>query len=441
MIRFFLSLSLALLIAAPVVSTQARAAENVQELTSPGGIKAWLVEERSIPFTALELRFKGGASLDAPGKRGAINLMTALIEEGAGELDARGFAEARETLAASYSFRAYDDALTISVQFLSENRDEAMALLRAALMDPRFDQDAVDRVREQVLSGLRSDQTDPDTIASRRFSQLAWGDHPYGSASDGTIASVAALSRDDMFDARARTLALDRLYVGAVGDISAEELGLLLDDLLGDLPKTGAAPVPEASVLLTGGQTVIPFDTPQSVAIFGQPGIAFDDPDFMPAYVLNQIFGEGGEARLSQEVREKRGLTYGIGSYLYPKQKGALVLGQVASANGVMAETVEVVRAEWAKIASGDITREELEAAQTYLTGAYGLRFDGNAKIAGILVGMQMQGQPLDYITRRNGLINAVTLEEINRVARDLYDPDLLEFVIVGQPAGLLPAD
>ncbi len=194
MIRFFATLTVAVLLALP-----ARAAVDIQEVTSPGGITAWLVEEHSIPFVALELRFKGGASLDEPGKRGAINLMTGLIEEGAGDLDAQGFAEAQEALAAQFSFRVYDDTLSsVGARFLTENRDAAIALLKSALTEPRFDADAIERVRGQVLSGIRSDATDPDKIASMTFDRMAFGDHPYATSLDGTEDSVSALTRDDI---------------------------------------------------------------------------------------------------------------------------------------------------------------------------------------------------------------------------------------------------
>ena len=433
MSRIFLAIAALLAFSLP-----ARAAVDIQEVTSPGGIKAWLVEERSIPFMALELRFRGGASLDAPGKRGAINLMTGLIEEGAGDLDARGFAAAQEALAASYGFDVYDDALSISARFLSENRDEAVALLRSALIEPRFDQDAVDRVRGQVLAGLRGDEKDPDEIASLTFDSMAFGNHPYGSSISGTTDSVTALTRDDIVAAHRAVLTRDNLYVGAVGDISAEELGLLLDSLLGDLPQSGA-PAPErAEFGLTGGITVVPFDTPQSVAVFGQAGMDRDDEDFFAAFVMNTILGAGGfDSRLMEEVREKRGLTYGVSSYLVPKDYGNLFAGRVASANDRIAEAIEVIKAEWVKIAQEGVTAEELELAQTYLTGAYPLRFDGNANIARIMVGMQMTGLPVDYIATRNDKVRAVTLEDVKRVAARLVDPEGLTFVVVGQPVGL----
>jgi len=437
MIRFAIVLAGFVMAALPL-----RAAVTIEEVTSPGGITAWLVQEPTIPFTALEIRFKGGAGVESADKRGAVNLMMATLEEGAADLDAQGFAAARETLASSYGFDAWNDAVSISAQFLSENRDEAVALLRKALIEPRFEQVAIDRVRDQVLSGLRSDATDPGEIASATAERLAWGDHPYGSDKSGTIDTVTALTRDDIVQAHRDVLVRDRLFVGAVGDITPEALGLLLDELLGDLPQSGA-PLPGlASYGLAGGVTVVPFDTPQSVIIFGHGGIDRDDPDFFAAFVANQIFGGGNfSSRLMTEVREKRGLTYGIGSYLANYDQGQAVLGQTSTINARAAETVDVVRAEWARLADEGVTPEELNAAKTFLTGAYPLRFDGNGRIASQLVGMQMEGLGIDYIVTRNDLVNAVTLEDVNRVVKQIYRPEDLHFVIVGQPEGVEPTN
>jgi len=421
-----------------VIALPARAEIAIQQVTSPGGLDAWLVEEHSIPFTALEIRFRGGASLDAPGKRGAINLMTATLEEGAGEMDAQAFAEAREALAASYSFDVGDDSLAISAQFLSENRDAAVALLREALNAPRFDQVALDRVSAQVQANLKARATDPNAIAAETFARLAYGDHPYGSDLSGTPESVAALTRDDILAAKDRVMTRDRVYVAAVGDITAEELGRIMDDLLGDLPATGA-PMPEDVAFgATGGVTVVPFDTPQSVVQFGQPGMSIQDPDFFAAYILNTILGGGGfNNRLTEEVREKRGLTYGIRSYLIDSDHSDAVMGLVSSTNAKTAEALDVIRAEWAKIAEDGITQDELDQAKTYLTGAYPLRFDGNGPIARILVSMQMDGYAPDYVIHRNSYIEAVTLDEANRVAARLFRPEALRFVVVGMPEGV----
>jgi zinc protease len=425
-------------LAALIFAFPASAEVKVQEITSPSGIKAWLVEDHSIPFAALELRFRGGTSLDATGKRGAVYLMTALLEEGAGDLDARAHARGLEALAASFSYSADDDAVSISARFLTENRDAALALLRDTIHAPRFDPESIERVRAQILSRLQSDAKDPDSIARRTFAELAYGDHPYGTNGEGTIDSVTTLTREDLVQAHADVFARDRLYVSAVGDITPDDLGLLVDNLLADLPAQGRALPERADLQLTGGTTVVDFNTPQSVAVFGQAGIDRDDPDFFAAFVLNQVLGGGSfESRLMDEVREKRGLTYGVYSYLAPRDLASVYLGSVASANDRIAEAVEVIRAEWVKAATEGFTAEEVDAAKTYLTGAYPLRFDGNGPIARILTGMQMEGLPTDYIATRNEQVQAVTVEDVNRVAAELLSPDGLRFVIVGKPVGL----
>ncbi len=421
-----------------LVALPAVAEIKIEEVTSPGGIKAWLVDEPSIPFVALEVRFKGGTSLDASGKRGVTNLMVGLLEEGAGEYDAQAFARASESLAAQFGYDSHADAVSISARFLNENRDEAIELLRLSLTQPSFAQQAVDRVRQQVLSGIRSNSKDPDKIAGNRFDALVYGDHPYGSDDSGTISSVTALTREDIMNAHAGAMAKDRVYIAAVGDIRSAEFGLLLDDLLGGLPDTGADMPEKAEFVWSGGVDVVEFDTPQSVAVFGQPGIHRDDPDFFAAYLLNTVLGGGGfESRLMTEVREKRGLTYGVYSYLVLRDLANLYLGSVASANDRISEAIDVIRAEWARISEKGVSEQELTDAKALLTGAYPLRFDGNGSIAKIMVGMQMDAMPIDYIDTRNDKVNIVTLEDVNRVAGELLDPAALKFVIVGKPEGI----
>jgi zinc protease len=416
----------------------ARAAVDIQTVTSPGGITAWLVQEPGIPFTALEIRFRGGSALDPDGKEGAVNLMTALIEEGTGALDSQGFAAAREALAASFSFSSDIDTVAVSAQFLTENRDQAVDLLRQAITAPRFDADAVERVRGQVLAGLRSDAKDPETIASNLFRAQAFEGHPYERDSDGTIDTVTALTRDDLVAAHKAALARDRVYVAAAGDISAEALGKLIDTLLGGLPESGPALPGRAALHLTGGVTVEDFPGPQSVVLFGHSGIKRDDPDFFAATILNEVLGGSRfSARLMTEVREKRGLTYGIGTSLVGWDQAEMVMGQASVANGRVAEAVQVIRDEWARIATEGISAEELAATKTYLTGAYPLRFDGNGPLATIMVNMQMIGLPADYPKTRNDKVNAVTEADVKRVAAEVFDPAALRFVIVGQPEGV----
>ena len=425
------------LIIAVLVPFGARAAVEIQEVTSPGGITAWLVEEPSIPFVAMDIRFKGGSSLDPEGKRGATYMMMGLLEEGAGDRDARAFTEATEAVAANFGFDTFRDSVQIEAQFLTENREESLALLRDAIKFPRFDQDAIDRVQTQIVSIIEGNETDPNDIAGTTLAALSYPGHPYATGQEGTVESVNALTRADLIAAHQAVFARDRVYIGVTGDISAAELGPLLDTLLGDLPATGAPMPVEAELALEGGQTIVDYRSPQSVVLFGHAGVDRDDPDFFPAFVANHILGGGGfESRLMVNVRERRGLTYGISSFLASRDYGNQWLGQFSTSNENVGPAIDLIQSIWDDMAENGVTPEELDAAQTYLTGAYPLRFDGNGRIAGILAGMQAQGLGVDYIETRNDQVNAVTLEDIQRVAAEHLVVEDMHFVIVGQPQG-----
>lgn len=422
---------IASLLATPVFAT------DIKVVTSKGGITAWLVEEHSIPIVSMDILFRGGASIEPVNKHGATLLMTGLLEEGAGDMDASEYLIATEELAAQFSFDAGRDSVSISATVLRESLDASMELLRLAMIEPRFDQVAFDRVRGQVESVIRADQTDARSLGGDRFRVLSFGEHPYARTLEGTLDSIASLTPDDMRSAHQNALVKSRVIIGVVGDITAEELGVLLDNLLSTLPENGPDLVGFTEMQAEGGVEIIDFPSPQSTAVFGHAGIARDDPDYLIAYVMNHILGTGFTSRLNQEVREKRGLTYGLASFLVPYNRAALYMGSVSSENAKIAEAMDVIRAQWRLMAEEGVTAEELDAAQKYLTGSYPLRFDSNGAIASIMAGLQFANLPLDYINTRNDLVNAVTVEDINRVAARLLQPDKLQVVIVGQPEGI----
>ncbi|MCC5966834.1 MAG: insulinase family protein [Natronohydrobacter sp.] len=421
-----------------LVAFPLRAEVDITPVASDTGLTAWLVEERSIPFVALELIFAGGATIESDAQAGAVNLMTALLEEGAGDLDAQAFAARTEELAARISFSSGRDSVSVSVRFLTEDAEAVIDHLRLALTEPRFDESAIERVRGQVLASLRRESLDPNTLASRAFARAAFGDHPYGRETNGTPETVAALDRAALLDAHQGAIARDRVFIGAAGDIAPEELSALLDRLFEGIPETGA-PIPDHAEFLAGpGLDIIPFDGPQSVVAFGHDGIARDDPDFLTAFVVNEVFGGGRfGTRLMRSLREERGLTYGIGAFLSSGALGESYQGRLSTDNANVEIVIELLREEWARMARDGITAEELDRIQTYLTGAYPLRFDGNASIASIMASMQYQGFDEDYVNIRNDLIRELTLEQVNAMAARLYDPEALFFVVVGQPVGL----
>ena len=420
-----------------LVALPAQALE-IRETTSPGGVPFWLVEEPAIPIVSIEIAFEGGARLDPEGRAGLARMATALLDEGAGDLDAVAFANERDRLSARFGFSANRDAVEVSATMLAEEAGPSAALLASALAEPRFDADAVERVRGQILSGLAADQTDPRDVASRAWFARAFPEHPYGRPADGTVDDVRAITPDDLRDARARLLTRANATVAVVGAVDAEAAGRLVDTILGGLDEGAAIPEPGEVGPPPPGTEVIGLPVPQSVAIFGQTGISREDPYFFPAYVMNYVLGGGGfSSRLMEEVRAKRGLAYGVYSYLSDLDGANLYLGSVQTANERMAESLEVIRAEWRRMAEEGVTGQELEDAKRYLTGAFALQFDSNSKIAGYLVFLQREGLGTEYLDTRNPMIEAVTEEDVARVAARLLAPDALSIVVVGEPAGL----
>jgi zinc protease len=409
---------------------------KIERVISPGGIQAWLVENHANPLIAMRFAFRGGATQDPRGREGLAYFISAMMDEGAGPLDAIAFQEREQALAMRMDFDASRDVMLGSLQTLTANKDEVFDLLRLALTEPRFDQDAVERVRAQILAGLKFDENDPETVASLAWDRLAFNDHPYGRPIKGTMASIGTIASGDLKYYTDRVFARDKLLISVVGDIDAATLGKTLDLVFGALPaRSTLEPVADANPPFGPTREIIEMNVPQSVARFGHRGIARKDNDFIPAYVLNYIIGGGGFAsRLMEEVREKRGLAYSVYSNLYPYQHGAVFVGHVATKNEALGQSLEVIESELKRLAEQGPTAEELDSAKSYLTGAYALRFESSSSIANQLLWIQIEDLGLDYVNQRNALIEAVTLDDIRGVAKRLIEADRLITTIVGKP-------
>jgi zinc protease len=433
-------LPLLLFVAASLIGAGAQAGEvsgmKIERVVSPGGIEAWLVESHANPLIAMRFAFRGGASQDDPDKEGLAYFISAMMDEGAGDLDAVAFQEREQGLAMRMDFDASRDVMLGNVQTLTANQDAVFDLVRLALTKPRFDKDAVERVRAQILAGLKFDENDPETVASLAWDRLAFPRHPDGRPVKGTTASIASISPDDLRSYSERVFARDKLVISVVGDIDAAALGRALDHIFGDLPANAVlALVADANPPLGPSQEIIEMDVPQSVAQFGHRGIARKDEDFIAAYVLNYIIGGGGfSSRLMEEVREKRGLAYSVHSNLFPFQHGAVFVGNVATKNEAVGQSLEVIENELRRLAEQGPTAEELESAKSYLTGSYALRFESSSSIANQLLWIQIEDLGIDYVNHRNELIEAVSLEDIKRVAKRLFETDRLITTIVGKP-------
>lgn len=416
-------------------------AMNIQKVVSPKGIEAWLVEDHTLPIIALQFGFNGGTSQDAPGKEGTAYFVSGMLDEGAGDIKSEQFQERLEDLAIDFSFDASRDNFTGGLKTLTRNKDEAFRLMRLALSEPRMDEDAVERVREQIVSSIKMDDEDPEKVSTNAWFKRVFDGHPYANPVKGTLATVGALKPSDLKAFTKATFAREHLRIAVVGDITAADLGKALDTVFGDLPaKAQLRTVPEVQWRAEASSQIIPLDLPQSVVTFGQPGLKRKHPDFISAYILNYIIGGGGfSSTLMNEVREKRGLAYSVYTYLYPLDRAALLLGGVATKNEAVAQSLTVIKDELSRIAANGPSAEELDNAKRYLTGSYALRFDSSVKIANSLLWIQIEELGIDYIGKRNAEVDAIKLEDVKRVAAELIKPGNLIITVVGQPVGLTP--
>lgn len=394
-------------------------AMRIQRVVSPGGIEAWLVEDHAVPLIAMNFAFAGGNAQDPKGKEGVANLLTTMMDEGAGDLDSPAFQARVEELSMRMGFSDGRDWLHGEVKVLSSHRDASFDLLALALAKPRFDADAFGRMQAAALSSLRAAAKDPDTLLGRAWSEAVFPGHPYGRPSDGTLETVSGITPADLKAYHAHVFARDQLKIGVVGDIDAATLAPILDRVFGALPAKGER-VAVADVTPKSGFTIKkPLDIPQTLIRVSVPGLMRDDPDFLAAYVMNHILGGGSfSSWLYEEVREKRGLAYSVSTSLATLAHSGLFVGGVGTRAAAADETLSIMKAQVKRMAEVGPTADELAKAKAFIIGSYALRFDSSGRIADLLVALQTDKLGIDYVEKRNGMIEAVTLDDVRRVAR-----------------------
>ena len=412
---------------------------DIKEVTTPLGIKAWLVEDKSTPVVALSFSFAGGTASDPAGQSGVTSLMAALLTDGAGPFDAQAFRRRQEDTAASLGFGASLDRLSGTLRVLSVNRSEGFELLRLALTQPRFDPAMVEQRRAQTIAQINQSEQRPQSVAGRTLMDTLFVGHPYAANPEGTREDLKTLT-PALLKRRAATLMLrSGLIVSAVGDIGEAELARQIDRAFGSLVVGTVPPLPPEWKPPTKPRTiVVERPVPQSTVLMALPGIARDDPDWYAAVVMNHVLGGGGQqSRLFAEVRDKRGLAYGVSTGLRTYKRAALMVVSTASANERVAEAIRVIRAEFVRLRTEGITEQELADAKTYLDGALAVSLDSSGSVAGLLQSLQIDGLSADHLTRRTVLIGAVKLEDVRRVARRLLRDEAMMTVVVGKPVGV----
>ena len=418
-------------------------ATDIQRVTSPAGIEIWLVEDHTVPIISLSFGFAGGTAVDPKGKEGVATLASGLFDEGAGDIDSAAFQQRIAELGLDYGFNANADSFTGSLRTLTQNKDAAVDLLALALTKPRFDPEPVERMRKQFLIAIEGEQRDPGSAAYRVLERKLLGDHPYARSNYGTKESMSALTPDDLRQFVKDRLTRDHLYVAAAGDITPADLGLLVDRAFAGLPAKGVAvDLPDAVVSPAGSLSVVERAIPQATVLFAQPGVKRSDKDFFAVYLMNYVLGGGGfSSRLMTELREKRGLTYGINTDLVTLDHAGFLTGSFETPNAKVKETIDLLRSEWQRMAETGPDAAELDSARTYLLGYYPRNLTTTAKAAETLLGIQMDHLGIDYMERRQKEISAVTIDDVKRVAKALLKADALTVVVAGKPEGLVGAE
>ena len=418
----------------PVAAKDTSALADIQVVTSPGGVTAWLVSDSFVPMISMEMAWKGGSSVEPLDKEGVAWVLSYMMNEGAGDLDTAAYGARMADLNMKFFCGPMSDWTECGMVTLRETMDDSFDMLRLAFEKPRFDQEPIDRAKKELSIGLMQAETEPKTIANRAMMQIIASGHPYSRYA--TPASVSTITKDDISAYMKSQMTKDRLLVVVAGDITAEELKPKLDEVFGSLPATSILPeVPDVKPAETPAEPVVKqLPIPQTVVTFSGPGLKRSDPDFYAAYVLNYILGGGFSSRLTDDIREKKGLTYGIGSELSVQQHLARWSGASSTMNDKAAEVVSLIREHIARLGKEGPTEKELADAKAYLTGAFPLNFDANKKIAANLMSFRQDDLGIDYVAKRNDFINAVTMEDVKRVAATYMKPENFTFVLVGQP-------
>jgi zinc protease len=430
-----------LAVAAACAASDASAAD-IKTLSAVKGASTWFVEDHTVPMIAIDVSLPAGSAYDPGVKAGLAAFAGSLLDEGAAGLDSTAFHDALASRAIILSVQAERDYLVISMVTETENAKEAFRLLGLALQHPRFDGDAVARVRAQMLEGLQQEDEEPANIAAKGFAATFFAGHPYAHPVNGVPAGINAITAQDLKSFARTHWVRGGMRIAVSGDATPATIVSLLSDAFSGLPANSPPPPPPVAHMGKPGVQIIPLPLPQPTVVFGIPAIPRSDPDFIPGYVANYIVGGGGfSSRLTNEVRVKRGLTYGIETGLVAYRRAGFISGEVATRRDSVLQTISVTRAVLAKFAAEGPTEQELADAKTYLTGSFPLAFASNAGIAGQLGVFQRQELGPDYVAKRNALIGAVSLEDVRRVAKRLFDPRSMTVVVAGSPApGRTPA-
>lgn len=409
---------------------------TIQEIKTKRGASVWLVEEPSIPIVSILMSWPVGSAKDPEGLEGLASSVVYQMNEGAGDLDSLAFQTRMRELNMSYGCSEQLDRVRCSITTLSENLEQAVDLVTTAFKSPRFDDGPFERHRREDIVAIQRRATSPPAITNEILNEVLYPTHPY--ARIPTNESVAARTRELALEHKDKIMTREGVIVTAVGDVSPELLAPMIDKMIAPLPKKSS--LPDTSDVVPNPPRKEPIiaelPQPQSLITFVGRGIARDDPEYYSAVVLNHIFGGGGfESRLMKILRVEKGLTYGVGTNLESSLKHTnLWAGSGQTKNESAGEFIDILKSEMLRISTEGVTEDEVRKAKLYLDGSYPLSFDSNLKIAIQMLGVRELELGIDHFDNRSLLINEVSVESVNRLARKYLKPENFTFIVVGEP-------
>ncbi len=406
-----------------------------ESLETKNGIKFWLIEDKALPLVSISFSFKGGSILDPVGKSGVTSLMTSLLDEGTQNFTASEYRLFKRENGIKISFSTSKERIEGTFQVVKPRLQEGFYLLHESINKAKFPLNEIKKVKSQVEASIKIDNSNISTIASNKFNKFFFKDKLIGRNTKGSLETLVNISRDDIQSIYRSSFIKNRLVIGIAGDIEPNLAKKYVDYVFGDLPsKKFINPI---SMLedLNKGMKIIEMKTPQTTVVFGQKGLGRKDKEYFAARVINYVLGGGGfQSRLYKEIREANGLVYSIYSYLLPYEYAGVIVGGFQTRNQNVGKTIEKVKTEWNRIKTEGITKIELQNAKTYYKGSFSRNFTSTLSIASLLMIVQYYDLGEDYFDKRDLIIDNLKLNELNNLAKNLFDSETLFFMIVGEP-------
>lgn len=429
--RFLSAILLMLMCISPVLS----ATPAIDHWTSPKGIQVFHVPTPGLPLVDIRVVFDAGSARDGQ-QFGLAAMTSALLDTGAGDWNADAIAGRLDGVGAQLGTGVSRDMAWLSLRSLSlpDKLEVALETAEAILTRPRFGQADFDRERQRALVAIQQRGESPDELAEIAFDKLLYGDHPYAHPENGFSDTLNGLSLEDLIRFHQRYYTLSNALVVVVGDATRADAERMAERLVGGLPVGEApSPLPEPSLKTTAATEKTLYPSEQTHVLIGTLGLKVNDPDYFPLYVGNHILGGSGLVSLiSEEVREKRGLSYSAHSYFYPhRQAGPWKIG-LQTRNEKAQEALQVALDTVSAFVQQGPTAAQLEAAKNNIVGGFVLRLDSNQKLTEQVAGIGFYQRPLDYLSTYTEKVQAVTREQIKQAFARRIDPKTMQTVMVG---------